>query len=74
MTTTFWKDAAASLPPTVQRRYAAEFATAERFDELFDDCIEAWGEARRMLAGSRELIAHGLRAAARLLVHAADRL
>src|SRR2546425_913332 len=43
MTTLFWKDALASLPPSVQRRHAASFEAAERLEALLDLGIEAWG-------------------------------
>src|SRR6266700_5745135 len=46
MTTSFWKDALASLPPGVQRRYAANFEAAERMEALLDLGIEAWKSAR----------------------------
>jgi hypothetical protein len=47
--TSFWKNAAASLPPEVRHRYAADLEAAERFEELFDLGIEACGVARRAL-------------------------
>src|SRR5205814_7272214 len=46
MKKSFWKDALASLPPSVQARYAASFEAAERFEALLDLGIEAWGSAR----------------------------
>src|SRR6266853_1077311 len=47
MRKSFWKDALASLPPSVQVRYAASFEAAERFDAQLDLGIEAWGCAKR---------------------------
>lgn len=72
--TSFWKDAAASLPPEVRRRYAPDFEAAERLDKLLDLGIAAWGIARRVVARSCEAAAQGLRTAARLLDAAARRL
>ena len=50
MTTLFWKDALASLPPNVQRRHAASFEAAERLEALLDLGIEAWGSVKHALA------------------------
>jgi hypothetical protein len=72
--TSFWKDAAASLPPEVRQRYAADLEAAERFEELFDLAIEGWGSARRALAKSCLASAQGLRKAARFLDAAAQHL
>ncbi len=74
MSTSFWKEAAASLPPEVRRRYTANFEAAERFEYLVDVGIEAWGFARRTLAKSCQVAAHTLRTAARILDTAARRL
>src|SRR2546423_9742642 len=41
MTTSFWKDAIASLPPSAQRRYAASFVAADRHEQLLDMGIDA---------------------------------
>jgi len=41
MTTSFWKDAAASLPPALRDRYAADFEAAERYEHLLEFGIEA---------------------------------
>jgi hypothetical protein len=49
-TTSFWKNAAACLPPEARRRYAADFEAAERFELLLDLGIEACGIATRALA------------------------
>ena len=71
MARSFWKDAAASLPPAIRDRYAADFAAAERYEHLFDSGIEAWRIARRGLAKSCQAAAHALRAGARFLDGAA---
>lgn len=74
MTTSFWKDALASLPPEVQRRYAANFEAAERFEALLDLGIEASGSARHALAKICKATAHAMRETARILEDAAHRL
>lgn len=74
MTTSFWKHAAASLPPEIRYRYAAEFEAAGRFEQVLDRLVGAWGRARRALAKSCEIAARALRAAARILDAAARRL
>jgi len=74
MTTLFWKNALASLPPSVQRRYAASFQAAERFEALLDLGIEAWGSARHTLAKICQAAARAMRGTARLLEGAAHRL
>ena len=74
MTTSFWKDALASLPPSVQRRYAADFEAAERFEWLLDLGVEAWGFARHALAKICQAAAHAMRGMAGILDGAAHRL
>jgi hypothetical protein len=74
MTTSFWKDALASLPPSVQRRYAANFEAAERFEVLLDLGIEAWGSAKHALARICQGAARAMRTTARILDGAAHRL
>jgi hypothetical protein len=74
MTTSFWKDAAASLPPAIRDRYAADFKAAERYEHLMDLSIEGWGIARRALARGCQVAAHALRATARFLDNAARRI
>jgi hypothetical protein len=74
MTTLFWKDALASLPPDVQRRYAATFEAAERFETLLDLGIEAWGSAKHALAKICQASARAMRVTARILDSAAHRL
>ena len=64
MTRSFWKDAAASLPPAIRDRYAAEFRAAERYEHLFELGIDAWHIARRGLAKCCRVAAYALRAAA----------
>jgi len=74
MTPSFWKDALASLPSSVQRRYAASFEAAESFENLLDQGIEAWGSAKRGLAQICRVTARAMRGTARLLDSAAHRL
>ena len=74
MTTLFWKDALASLPPNVQRRYAASFDTAERFEALLDLGIEAWRSVKHALAKICQAAARAMRGTARILDGAAHRL
>jgi hypothetical protein len=74
MTTLFWKDALASLPPNVQRRHAASFEAAERLDALLDLGIEAWGSVKHALAKICQAAARAMRGTARILDGAAHRL
>jgi len=74
MSALFWKDALASLPPNVQRRYAASFEAAERFEALLDLGIEAWGSVKRALARVCKAAARAMRGTARILDSAAHRL
>ncbi|HYS50397.1 MAG TPA: hypothetical protein VEM33_00790 [Burkholderiales bacterium] len=74
MTTSFWKDALASLPPSVQVRYAASFEAAEHFDALLDLGSEAWGSAKQGLAKICQASARAMRRTARILEGAAHRL
>jgi len=67
MTTSFWKDALASLPPSVQRRYAASFEAAEHFEALLDLGVEAWGFAKHALAKICQAAARTMRGTARIL-------
>jgi len=67
MTESFWKEAAASLPPSVRRRYAMELEAMERYDVLMDVAMDTWHHARRVLAKS-------CMAAARMFDNAAQRL
>ena len=71
MGTSFWKDAAASLPPAVRDRYAAHFKAAERYEQLFDFVVETWRGARRVFASGCQAAASGLRSTARRLDSAA---
>ena len=74
MTTLFWQNALASLPPQLQRRYAATFEAAERFDTLLDLGIEAWVFARHALAKICKTAAYAMRGTARILDRAAHQL
>jgi len=74
MCSSFWKNAAASLPPQVRRRYALLFEAAERFDAILDLVIEAGGYARRALGWGCGSVAAGLRKTARFLEAVARRL
>jgi len=74
MAESFWKAAAASLPPHVQRRYAHLFEAAERFEPMLDFVLTARGRAHRALARACRGLADALRNAARALDAAAWRL
>ena len=74
MTETFWKDALASLPPTVRRRYAADFEMAERLDRSLDLALDAWSSVKRALAKVCCAGAYAMHAAAPMLERAAQRL
>ncbi|HUF79708.1 MAG TPA: hypothetical protein VMN03_01120 [Burkholderiales bacterium] len=67
MTDSFWKNAAASLPPHVRSRYAEAFEAMERYEALLDAVMSGGRRARRALG-------KGCQAAARLLDTAAQRL
>jgi len=74
MAQSFWKTAAASLPPQVQWRYAGLFEAAEQFERLLDFVITVRGRAHRALARACGGLADALRDAARALDSAAWRL
>ena len=74
MTQSFWRTAAASLPPQVQWRYAGLFEAAERYELLFEIVATSGGRARRALAQTCRGIADALRNTARALDVAARRL
>lgn len=74
MTKSFWKDALASLPPSVQVRYAENFEAAEHFEALIDMGVEAWGSAKQALAKICQAAARAMRGTARALESAARRL
>jgi len=74
MTTSFWKDALASLPSSVRRRYAASFEAAERYEALLDLSIEAWDSAKHALGKICQAAARAMRGTARILEDAAHRL
>ena len=44
--TTFWRNAAASLPRRVRERHLAEFERAERWELAIDGAIELLSRAR----------------------------
>lgn len=71
MAESFWKAAAASLPPHVQWRYARLFEAAEQFEQLLDFVLTARGRAHRALAHACSGLADALRNAARALDAAA---
>ena len=73
MTTLFWRNALASLPPSVQRRYATAFEAAERFEAVLDMGIEVWCFARDTLAKTSRVAAHAMRGTARTLERAEHR-
>ncbi|HSD99456.1 MAG TPA: hypothetical protein VLB72_01835 [Burkholderiales bacterium] len=74
MTDSFWKTAAASLPPQVQSRYRRLFETAEEFERMVDYVLTARGSAYRALARACRGLADALSNAARTLDVAARRL
>ena len=74
MTGSFWKQAAAKLPPEVKRRHAAAFDAADRYEPLVDWIVEAGGHARRGLAACCGAAAGALHTVARSLEGAARRL
>ena len=74
LTESFWRTAAASLPPQIRWRYAGLFEAAERYELLFEIVATSGGRARRALAQTFRGIADALRNAARTLDVAARRL
>jgi len=73
MTTLFWRNALASLPPSVQRRYASTFEAAERFEAMLDLGIEVSRFAKDAIAKTYEVAAHAMRRTARTLDRAEHR-
>jgi hypothetical protein len=73
MTTLFWRNALASLPPSVQRRYATAFEAAERFEAVLDLGIEVWRFAKGAFAKTSRVAAQAMRGTARTLDPAAHR-
>jgi len=67
MGSSFWKNAAASLPRQVQRRCAAEFAAAARLEAALDLVIELVGITMHVLGRCCNGAAGGLRKTARIL-------
>ena len=62
----FWKKAAASLPPHVQRRYAHLFDAAERYEPVIDffvACCRAAGQRTARLFHARPAHRHSGRSA-----------
>jgi hypothetical protein len=47
--TPFWKNALASLPPSLRARYAQDIAAAERWELRIDAAIRSWKRARTAL-------------------------
>lgn len=74
MADSFWRTAAASLPPHVQERYASLFEAAEEYEPVIEFMVTARGRAARALARTCRGIADALRNAARALDAAAWRL
>ena len=74
MAESFWRTAAASLPPQVQQRYARLFEAAEEYEQLLDFVVTARSRAHRALARACRGLADALRNAARKLDVAAGRL
>ena len=73
MSTLFWRNALASLPPSVQRRHATTFEAAERFEAILDLGIEIWGFAKDAIAKACEVAAHAMGGTARTLDRAERR-
>jgi hypothetical protein len=74
MAESFWKIAAASLPPQIRWRYGGLFEAAERYELLFDFLVTSGGHARSALARTCRWLADALRDGARRLDFAARRL
>lgn len=74
MAESFWKTAAASLPPQVQRRYANLFEAADAFEQLLDDLLAARGRIYSAVASVCRSAADALRRSARRLDVKAQRL
>ena len=74
MAQSFWKAAAASLPPQVRWRYVGMFKAAEQFELLLDSVVTARGRLQRVLARACRGLADSLRDAARALDAAGRRL
>lgn len=74
MTGSFWKTAAAKLPPEVRQHHAAAFEAADRYEPLVDWLIETGGHVRRALAIGCGATAGALHSVARALEAAARRL
>jgi len=47
--TTFWRNAAASLPPAVRARYVGEFERAERWELALENAIRVFTRAKQAL-------------------------
>jgi hypothetical protein len=52
-TDSFWKTAAASLPPHVQRKYGHLFEAAERYEPLIDFIVELFRRSDRTTVKGR---------------------
>ena len=74
MDESFWKTAAASLPPQIRWRYARLFEVAEEFERQLDFAVTVSSHACRLLARTCRGMADALRKAARKLDIAARRL
>ena len=74
LTESFWRTAAASLPPHVQQRYASLFEAAEEYEPVIEFIVTARVRAHRALAQGCRGLADALRNAARALDVAARRL
>ena len=74
MTDSFWKNAAASLPPSVQKRYANLFVAADEVEQLIDWLLASRARAYSALAQACRGIADALRRSARKLDVKARRL
>ena len=74
MPDSFWKTAAASLPPRVQWRYGSLFEAADEFEQLLEFVLAGRGRFYSALARACRSVADALRKSARRLDVKARRL
>jgi len=74
MSESFWKTAAASLPPSVQWRYAKLFEAADEFEQLIEFLLAGRGRIYSAAARACRGVADALRKSARRLDVKARRL
>ena len=49
LTTKFWKNALAQLPPEIRARHVHDFEAAERWELRLNALIEVWTQAKNAL-------------------------